>query len=84
MKNFETSNMIKRIDRLIRSHATGTPDELCHKLNTSRSTWYNILKILIEEEHFPIAYSKELQSYYYTEEGYYEPGRFVRREGDIL
>jgi hypothetical protein len=78
MKYIETFHMIERIDALIQRRATGTPDELCRRLFICRSTWFELKKIMEEEFECPIAYSKYRRSYYYTEEGRFEPGKFKR------
>ncbi|HEY4788861.1 MAG TPA: hypothetical protein VIH57_22580 [Bacteroidales bacterium] len=76
MKYVEILHMIERIDALIQHHATGTPAELCERLKISKSTWHELKKTMIDDLHFPIAYSKYRQTYYYTEDGRFEPGRF--------
>ena len=58
---------LKRIDRLIRSRATGNPSELASKLCLSERSvfiYLNDLKLL----GAPISWSAFEQSYVYTEE----------------
>ena len=78
MKYKETSELLHRIDGLIRRCATGTPDELCHKLQIAKSTWHELKRTMMEEFNCPIAYCKFRQSYYYTEIGKFEPPQFVK------
>jgi hypothetical protein len=59
---------IRFIDCLIRKRATGNTKTLANKLNLSRSVTSDFLKEM-KEEGFPIAYSRDFNSYYYTEEG---------------
>jgi len=67
MDFFHQIKRIERIDYLIRSRSTGTPQELAAKLNISPSQLYQIMKILKDELGAPIYYSKSLQSYCYNE-----------------
>ena len=59
---------IKFTDSLIQKKATGTPLHLATRLGISRSVLFELINEM-KEEGFPIAYSKMLKSYYYTEEG---------------
>jgi predicted DNA-binding transcriptional regulator YafY len=56
------------MDRLIRSKATGSPDEFAVKLDISKRALFDNLNIL-KDLGAPIAYSKSRNSYYYNEEG---------------
>lgn len=76
MRVTETIRKIDRIDQLIRLKATGTPKELCKRLEISKSTWHEFKKMMIEEFNFPIAYNRLEQTYYYTEQGQYIPPTF--------
>lgn len=58
---------IERIDRLIRSRATGTPAELAYKLGLSQSQLFQTIKIMKEDLHAPICYSKYDRCYFYSE-----------------
>jgi predicted DNA-binding transcriptional regulator YafY len=59
---------LKRLDRLIRRQATGTPPELAKKLESSKSTIYRLIKIL-KNNGAPISYCKHRKSFYYEESG---------------
>ena len=59
---------MKLTDSLIRKKATGSPKELANKLGISRSALFELINEM-KEEGFPIAYSKEFNSYYYQEAG---------------
>jgi hypothetical protein len=56
---------IERIDYLIRSKATGSPDDLAETLCISESQLFEIIKFMKEEMGAPIFYCKEDQSYCY-------------------
>ena len=59
---------LKHIDSLIRIKATGSPKELAGKVGISRSVLFEFINEM-KEEGFKIAFSKTINSYYYTEEG---------------
>lgn len=59
-----------RLDRLICRQATGNPNELAEKLNTSRSTIYRLIDIL-KNNGVPISYCKHRRSFYYKEKGHF-------------
>lgn len=59
---------VKFADYLFRKKATGNAEELAKKLGLSVSGTFKFIKEL-RREGFPIGYSKEHRSYYYTEEG---------------
>ena len=59
---------IKFTDSLILKKATGSPKDLATRLGISRSVLFELINEM-KGEGFPIAYSKMLNSYYYTEEG---------------
>ena len=58
---------IERIDQLIRLKATGSPKEFARKLEISKTWLYEYLKYL-KSKGGPIAFDKERNSFYYTEE----------------
>lgn len=60
---------LKRIDRLARLKATGSPTDLARKLNVSPSTLYEYLIILKHTFNAPLEYCRIRRSYYYTEHG---------------
>jgi hypothetical protein len=57
-------NRIKRIDKLIRMKATGSPLELSLKLGISQSVLFDTLSDM-KKLGAPIAYSKDNGTYYY-------------------
>lgn len=59
---------IERLDRLIRTKASGTPRDLAKKLKISERSLYYHLK-LIKEMGAPVKYSKSRNCYYYEYEG---------------
>ena len=70
----ETLQLIERIDTLIRHRATGSPDDMAEKLGVCRSTWFNYLRLLTEDLHFPIDYDPDNQTYFYTANGVFKVG----------
>jgi hypothetical protein len=60
------TDRIKHADLLIRHRATGTPKQFAGKLSISESHLYNLLEEL-RLLGMPLKYSKEQQTYYYTE-----------------
>jgi biotin operon repressor len=63
---------LEQIDSLVRRRATGSPDQLAHRLGISRATWFEWLGQLRADLGLPIAYDAAAQTYYYT-----RPGRLV-------
>lgn len=57
---------LRKIHQLIKVANTGTPKELAERLNLSVSQLYYILDDL-KLKGFPIAYSRSLKSYEYTD-----------------
>lgn len=70
---------LQQADQLIRHKATGIPEEFARKLSVSERTLYHLLEEM-KSLRFPIAYSKERCSYYYTEEGRMVDNIFVRED----
>jgi len=64
----------KRIDQLIRLKATGTPDELAHRLDISASTLYKHINAMKDVFGAPIKYCRDRKSYVYEEDGKLELG----------
>jgi predicted DNA-binding transcriptional regulator YafY len=64
-----TIETLKRMDSLIRTKATGTPNELARKLNVSPSTIYEYLLLMKNILGAPIHYCKIRKSYYYSKRG---------------
>ncbi|KAA8476162.1 HTH domain-containing protein [Arcticibacter tournemirensis] len=61
-------NRLERIDYLIRSKSTGTPDELARRLEMSERTLYAFIHEM-RASGAPIGYSKTIRSYYYLKKG---------------
>ena len=62
-------NRMMLIDRLIRKKNTGTPKELAQKVGVSERALYESIGHLKDHFNCPIAYCREQESYYYTEDG---------------
>ncbi len=63
---------LEQIDSLVRRRATGSPDQLAHRLGIGRATWFEWLEQLRHDLGLPIEYDTASQTYYYT-----RPGRVV-------
>jgi predicted DNA-binding transcriptional regulator YafY len=61
-------NRLEYLNYLIRLKATGSPDSLAKKLHLSVRTVFGYIDIL-KSLGAPIAYNKEKETYYYTENG---------------
>jgi hypothetical protein len=59
--------LLQRIDNLIRTKATGSPDELADRLESYKRTTERLISDL-RDKGFPVAYNKDRKTYYYTEE----------------
>jgi predicted DNA-binding transcriptional regulator YafY len=59
---------LEYLDYLIRLKATGTPEGLAKKLRISVRTAFGYIDLL-KSLGAPIAYNKEKETYYYTENG---------------
>ena len=68
MSIIDNKNKLERLDHLIRIKATGTPEELACKFDTTKRTIYRTINEL-KEIGCPIYYSKERDSYCYKYEG---------------
>lgn len=64
MTFLEKLNAIERIDQLIRLKATGSPQDLAHRLSISRRGLFNILN-LMKIMGAPIKYCTTQRNYYY-------------------
>ncbi|TAE30466.1 MAG: HTH domain-containing protein [Cytophagales bacterium] len=78
----QTLALIGRIDYLIRTRATGTPEQMAERLGVSRSTWFNYVAVLKTDMNFPIEYDRQAQTYYYTRPGAFRMG-YVVTEPDV-
>lgn len=68
MTFFDQIIRIERLDYLIRSRSTGTPQELSQKLGLSTSQVFKVIKIFREKLDAPVYYSKKEQSYCYAKD----------------
>ena len=68
MRLQETITLFKRLDRLIRCYATGSPDQLARRLDVSKSTVHRYITELREDFDAPIKFSRDRVTYYYTED----------------
>jgi biotin operon repressor len=62
---------IERLDRLIRTKATGRPDQLAIKLGMSKRSVFDYIN-LMKQNGAPIKFCPYRQSYYYDEEGFFK------------
>ena len=67
-------NRLEQIDYLIRTKATGTPDQMAKKLGISLRMWHQLRNELVNDLNFPIAYCPVQRTYYYTVSGKFEVG----------
>lgn len=65
MNYIEKTQLIERVDALIRRKATGSARELASRVGVSKSTMYEILEIM-KMMGAEIAYCSDRKSYYYT------------------
>jgi predicted DNA-binding transcriptional regulator YafY len=72
MSTAEYIRILKRMDRMIRSRSTGTPEDFARRLAISERTLYNYLS-LMKELGAPIRYSRYSESYIYNEDGGLKP-----------
>lgn len=66
MKVFEYLDRIERMHKLVEHRVTGTPEEFAGQLGVSRTSLYELLDEL-KSRGAPIAYSKSVKTFYYTE-----------------
>ena len=66
MKIFEYLYRIDMMQKLLESRRTGTPGEFAYKLGISRTSLYEMLDEF-KSRGAPIAYSKSVKTFYYTE-----------------
>ena len=65
MNIFDELFLFQRLDNLLRTRATGTPQQLASRLNVSERQTYRLLDRL-REQGFPIAFCKASGTYYYA------------------
>ena len=68
MAFYDSLNRLKRIDYLIQTKSTGTPQELANKLNISKRWVYEYINML-KELGAPIKYCEITRSYLYEQNG---------------
>jgi predicted DNA-binding transcriptional regulator YafY len=68
MATTEYIRVLKRMDRMIRSRSTGTPEDFARRIAISERTLYNYLNAM-KELGAPIRYSRYSESYIYIEDG---------------
>jgi predicted DNA-binding transcriptional regulator YafY len=61
-------NRLKYLDYLVRTHATGSPEDLANKMGVSVRSIYDYLNDL-KELGAPVKWSIQKESYIYSEEG---------------
>jgi hypothetical protein len=66
MKVFEYLDRFSLMQRLLEGRCTGTPEEFAGKLGISRTSLYETIDEL-KSRGAPIAYSKSIKTFYYTE-----------------
>jgi predicted DNA-binding transcriptional regulator YafY len=71
MKFIEQLQRLERLDQLIRLKATGNAASLARRMGCSRRTIYHLLDIL-KALGAEIAYCNHRQSFYYTNEVYFD------------
>jgi predicted DNA-binding transcriptional regulator YafY len=69
---------LERLDQFIRLEATGSPDKLAEKMNTSRRTLFRIIESL-KDLGCPIYYNRSKNSYCYK-----YPGKLIIKFENIL
>ena len=67
MNLFKNIHLLKRLDNLFRTKSTGSPDTLAKKIDLSRRHTERLIADL-KDLGLPIQYSKDRQTYYYTDE----------------
>ena len=60
--------VLKRMDQMIRSRSTGTPEDFARRLAISERSLYNYLSVM-KDLGAPIRYSRFSESYIYIEDG---------------
>lgn len=80
----DTLQRLQRIDHLIQTKATGTPQKLADKIGISERCVYKYLNIM-KDFGAPIKFSNSRQSYYYDEDGYFKISfKFKRRVLELM
>ena len=63
---FSDLYLLQRIDHLVRTRATGTPQKLAERLDISERYVFRLISDL-REQGFPIVYDKQAETYCYSE-----------------
>jgi predicted DNA-binding transcriptional regulator YafY len=61
-------NRLETLDYLISIKSTGSPEQLANKLRISRRSVYEYINLL-KQLDAPIAFSRDRNTFYYTEDG---------------
>jgi predicted DNA-binding transcriptional regulator YafY len=61
-------HILQRMDRMIRTRSTGSPEDFACRLSISERSLYNYLAVM-RELGAPLHYSRTYESYLYREEG---------------
>ena len=68
MNSIQMIGTLKRMDYMINSEATGSPEDFARRLAVSKRSLFNYLSLL-KELGGPIEYKRGLESYVYMEDG---------------
>ncbi len=60
---------IERMDLLIRTNATGSPNDFARRMGMSSRSLFNYINFMRVRLGAPIEYSNTMQSYFYTDKG---------------
>ncbi|MCL2073706.1 MAG: hypothetical protein FWH18_07285 [Marinilabiliaceae bacterium] len=80
MRKLIDLDKLARMDKLIRSKTTGTPEQLAKKLKISKSCLYEIIAFLKEVMYAPIVYHGGKQTYVYE----YSPKFYIGMGNETL
>lgn len=80
MNFYDKTNLILRLDRMIRLRFRGNADSLSRRLGVSRSTFFRLLDDM-RSLNAPIEYDETGQFYYYQKVGRFQFG-FFRKVSD--
>jgi predicted DNA-binding transcriptional regulator YafY len=82
MKMHDRRNYINRLHDLVKRKATGSLDTLADKFGVGRSTMSRYIDDFKQEFDAPLAYDRNVHSYYYTEPFEVRVWVEVRRNGE--
>ncbi len=66
IKIFDGFFLLQRVDNLIRTRATGTPEQFASRMGCCERDVYRLISDL-RAQGFPIAYDRQVNTYYYLE-----------------